>query len=162
MEDYIYTILVIAWIIYGVYKATSKNEKKTSSSKKSAHIYSEVEEEHTNEKTTGLEELFDGIFPSMKTENDIIQTLNKPFDAKKNLKKTEMTSENKPNEVLDSYDGSDHYQSVFNKNKDRDIPVSNHKESIDNQTENIEQEEYNKQVDLRQAIIYQAILERPY
>ena len=64
--------------------------------------------------------------------------------------------------MLDSYRGTDNVQSVFKEEKtDKESPQKQ-LEDVGNQAKDLGVNDSPSGVDLRQAIIHQAILERPY
>ncbi|OYT17299.1 MAG: hypothetical protein B7C24_03315 [Bacteroidetes bacterium 4572_77] len=162
MGDYIYTLLIIGWIIFGIVKATSKNKKVPNVAKKAGHIYTAPQQEKQRNTTSALEELLEGFLGGEIPKNDKKEISQLEFEQEIAADSLQIPSENNLNSSLDSYSGTDNVQSVFVAEDQEPSSLSKPEESIDiQQTETQEEEEYNH-IDLRQAIIYQAVLERPY
>ena len=159
MEDAIYTILVLAWIVYGVVKATSKKKKADSAKRPLAYSNSN---DQKNPETSSINELLGNIFsPEMEKDDKIqqayIEELDHSYSQNEEKQQKKQTKEN-----LDSYSGSDNLTSVFtHKNEALSRPEIQY-EAIDNQSTDHQEEHSVEAVDLRQAIIHQVILERPY
>jgi|GEM_PF-3643575 len=172
MDDFIYTLLIFAWIAYGVYSAVKKNKAKnapanptkTSAPRPAENIeevlktffdgnstrevqhpyYSNVPKEEPLEIVEDFEESSYEDFPV--SELDVVP----PKEA--------ALEEVMPN--LDTYSGSDNVDlaTVDSSEEDED---SIEKSAI---TDAVEDDSENEKVrfDLRQAIIAQTLLERPY
>jgi len=160
MEDIIYTLLVIGWIVYGVVKANSKNKKKPAIAKETLN-YS-YSEENIENKPSPVSELLNGIFnPEILKEDENTHPYTKEFDVK-DLDDEEKPIGNDFEKKLDSYSGSDHITSVFTDNNSEKEDLYYADESVEYQSENKEESRGNKEFNLREAIIHQVILERPY
>jgi len=160
MEDIIYTLLVIGWIVYGVVKANSKNKKKPVLAKESLdHSYSE---ENSENEPSPISELLNGIFnPEILKEDKNTHPYTKEFEVK-DLDDEEKPIENDLKKKLDSYSGSDHITSVFTDNNSEKEDLYYADESVEYQSENKDEGSGSQEFNLREAIIHQVILERPY
>ncbi len=159
MEDIIYTLLVIGWIVFGVVKASSK-KKKTSSNKGSTES---VGSRNTQkEESLPINELLSNSFsPQMIKEDEIEHPYTEKFDII-TPEKEEKVVKFEAHEKLDSYSGSDHVTSVFAQESTHAAFAINKDESVDNQSTDDEENSNSEEFNLRQAIIHQVILERPY
>lgn len=161
MEDYIYTLLVIGWIIFGIVKAA--NKKKNKLSENSENSYSiDRNDQKPSEKTSVVSEVLSNIFA-----NDILKEdeISHPYNSHVSDNVQEMeenTWEEEPEPALDSYTGSDNITSVFAVQNEENVMAANIDEAVDSQSEEDDDELSSEPFDLRQAIIHQVILERPY
>jgi len=159
MEDAIYTLLVLAWIVYGVIKATSKKKKADTAKRPLAYSNSN---KHENTEASSINELLGNIF-SPETEKD--DEMQHAYSGKLDHNYSNKEGKYKKNQVkenLDSYSGTDNLTSVFAHNNEASTPYENQDEAIDSQYTAQEETHYAEVLDLRQAVIHQVILERPY
>ena len=159
MEDAIYTILVLAWIVYGVVKASSKKKKANFAKRQAVHSSSNQNE---NPEASPINELLSNIFsPKMEKDDEIQQPYSEELDFVYS-ENEEKPHKNQVKEKLDSYSGSDNLTSVFT-HKNEAFPLhENQDEEIDSQHTAHGGNHSEEALDLRQAIIHQVILERPY
>jgi len=160
MDDLLYTLFVVAWIAYGIYKGVKKNnqpKKQTvpqNNPKQKSPAKSKVE--------SRFESIFDEVFDISASENDEIGHPYSHEQVEKPMQKAPVYEKYAEKEVLDSYKGSDNITSVFEQESD-DVANADQSDKIfDNQTEGGDGHENNTVFDLRQAVIHQVILERPY
>ncbi|NOR86399.1 MAG: hypothetical protein GQ527_02195 [Bacteroidales bacterium] len=157
MEDIIYTLLVIGWIVYGVIKASSKKRKKEHAV--DAPISPQKENDDLSSR---VNELFGDVFQlPQEKESEILH----PY-AVENVENTyeidEEVEEIEVEKKLDSYSGSDNVSSVFvGETEPAAVPPLTD-ESVGDQSEDRDNDPELESIDLRQAVIHQVILERPY
>lgn len=159
MEDWLYTLLVFGWIAFGIYKGIKKN--KPSSAKTKPDIYSDSDTS-SDKKASPLSAIFNEVFDLSNGEHDEIAH---PYQAVETPKTPEkpVYSENHLNvNRLDSYSGTDSFSSVFEAEKSKEELSFESDEISDFQHETGDDIESEEALDLRQAIIHQVILERPY
>lgn len=160
MDDLLYTLFIVAWIAYGIYKGVKKNNQP----KKNAIPVKERTDEPQKETKveSAIESIFGEVFdlPSAKSDK-----ISHPYFEET----VEKQSENVPlyenyagNEVLDSYKGSDNVTSVFEDESNAPDIMEDSNKIFDNQMEEVDSPEKNTVFDLRQAVIHQVILQRPY
>ena len=161
MEDYIYTLLVIGWIVFGIVKAA--NKKKNKLSENSENSYSiDRNDQKPSEKTSVVSEVLSNIFA-----NDILKEdeISHPYNSHVSdnvQEKEENPWKEELEPALDSYTGSDNITSVFAVQNEENVMTANIDEAVDSQSEEEDDELSSEPFDLRQAIIHQVILERPY
>ncbi len=160
MDDLLYTVFVIAWIAYGIYKGVKKS--KTSEKKPIPITDDPTKQQKSTDVSSTFESVFNKVFDLSDPGNDKIEH---PYQTEQ----TQKAPKNQPvyenylgNDVLDSYEGSDSVISVFEHNSYEDNDEEESDKIFDNQVEEDVSEEKNTVFDLRQAIIHQVILERPY
>ena len=159
MEDAIYTLLVLAWIVYGVIKASSKKKKADSAKRPLAFSNSN---QNKNAEVSPINELLSNIFSPEMEKDDEKQH---PYSEELGFvysENEEKLQKNQVKENLDSYSGSDNLTSVFTHENEASSQHENQDEEIDSQHTALEENHPEEALDLRQAIIHQVILERPY
>lgn len=161
MEDYIYTLLVIGWIVFGIVKAANKKKNKLSENSENSYS-SDRNDQKSYEKTSLVNEVLSNIFDNEILKEDEISHPYNSHVSDNAQKIEENTWEEVPKPALDTYTGSDHITSVFATQNKEIVMAENINEAIDSQSEEEEGELSSESFDLRQAIIHQVILERPY
>jgi len=160
MDDLLYTLFVIAWIAYGIYKGVKKNNQPKKNPVSQPEPIEETPKKPISE--SRIQSIFDEVFDISAVENDEIGHPYAEEKVEKTPQKTPIYENYVENEVLDSYKGSDNISSVFKENSDENNGVDESNKIFDNQVEEENDKEQNTVFDLRQAIIHQVILERPY
>jgi hypothetical protein len=165
MSDSIYTLLIIAWVVFGIYKAVNKNKNKAQSGAPQAKASNQKPFESI------LEDLLQGNQsnnqnPYYKADFEDIEEELDPRETEEVVEMEMVNQEAEQKSKLDTYSGSDNFSpvtqevetetNVDTKDKGEDV-VEAKNEAID---ENAVKDDIN--FDLRQAIISQIILERPY
>jgi hypothetical protein len=159
MEDAIYTLLVLAWIVYGVIKASSKKKKADSAKRQPVHSNSN---QNKNPEASPINELLSNIFsPELEKDDEIQHPFSEELDFIYSENK-EKSHKKQVKEKLDSYSGSDNLTSVFTHENEAFPLHENQDEGIDSQHTAHGEDHSEEALDLRQAIIHQVILERPY
>ncbi len=151
MEDYIYIIIGIIWIVFSVIKGSQKNKK----------IHDTDYEEDIPEKRSALEEFLEELLPPMEKkevayesyDDEAIAELSEAI-PEKYMAYSGMNWE----EYNHEEDNAGHVKKqssplIFNPEDEINI------ESFDDESRNYKTWEA---FDLRQAVIYSTILERPY
>jgi len=151
MEDYIYIIIGIIWIVFSVIKGSQKNKK----------IQDTDYEEDIPEKRSALEEFLEELLPPMERKEVTYESYDEETIAE--------LSEAVPEKYM-AYSGMNWQES--NHDEDNSSQVKNrHKHLISNNEdddafEDIHTESSNFNswgaFDLRKAVIFSTILERPY
>jgi hypothetical protein len=160
MDDLLYTVFIIAWIAYGIYKGVRKSNTPP---KKTIPLSDESnDQEKRNKVSSTFESIFNEVFDLPESGNDKISHPYGEEQAQKEPKTQPVYENYLGNDVLDSYKGSDSVTSVFEHNSYEDIDEEESDKIFDNQVEEETSDEKNTVFDLRQAIIHQVILERPY
>ena len=161
MDDLIYTLLVVAWIVFGVVKAISKNKKKNTSVKNPIKDFMQAGSNESHHTTS-----FDGLLGSfLSPENDEDDQMHHSYEeeiASPDTKPHKNQPEIELEEALDSYAGTDRLTSAFVKPAPPETDDFIIKESLDSQSTDKGENNQNIAFDLREAVIYQVILERPY
>jgi hypothetical protein len=163
MDDLIYTLLFIGWIVYGIYSAVKKNKAKANS----VPAPQTISTENKSTVETVLENLFQESTQNYDKVNspyyasDVVEESKNSLDYQDEIEEyeeldyldtiPEPTVESK----IDTYSGTDNAQSVLVPEEEMD---EIQKSAIDNDSESTTESTF----DLRQAIIAQAVLERPY
>jgi len=159
MEDSIYALLVIGWIVFGVIKAVSKN--KNNKPKTNHHRPTDATNTQQNQKSP-TEDFLNTLFSSYMTkEGENEHPYTSSIDdvvVEKAINPMNITT----GEKLDSYQGSDNINSVFKHKNEISQRASNSDEEFDNQSSDNDDSQSQTEFNLREAIIHQVILERPY
>lgn len=162
MDDLIYGLLVIAWIVYGIYSSAKKNKAKANSA-------SAPETTNTQSKNT-IETVFESLFQEKPQKYAEIDS---PYYESESVDPT-IDSSGYQNEVndyeeadyldtvpeaiveskIDTYSGSDNEESSFVPEEEMD--------EIQKSAIGSSENDNSYDFDLQQAIIAQAILERPH
>lgn len=148
MEDYIYIVIGIIWIVFSIVKAKQKNQPREG-----------IEgEEHLPRKKSSLEELFEEIMPpSLKEEvvyesyDDIVEeeTYAIPgYEAYSGMVENETNNEN----IISLEEMDDPRPLLYNNNEDEKYHSWSPSPLLKDMVF----------FDLRKAVLYSAILERPY
>ena len=159
MDDLLYTFFVIAWIAYGIYKAVKKNKPQR---EKPISVQSASEVKNESKISSTIESIFDEVFDLSDSKND---KTDHPYErniASKSAERADSYANHLGEDLLDSYKGSDNVNSVFRKHEEPSAITDSIDKSFDNQSEEEGVEDKNTLFDLRQAVIHQVILERPY
>ena len=159
MDDLLYTLLVFGWIAFGIYKGIKKNKATTA---KTSPINDQDLNPSSDKKASPLSAIFSEVFDLSNDEHDEIDH---PYQAVETPKTPEkpVYSENHLNvNRLDSYSGSDAVSSVFEDENQSEESFYESDEISDYQHETASDKHEEQVIDLRQAIIHQVILERPY
>lgn len=173
MDDLIYGLLVVAWVVYGIYSASKKNKAKgsqqptsrpaTSQSKDTIeavfesffqgsspnplatpHPYSQPEYVEESPDYENLDSYQDQNMVERYEESDYLDVVPEPFIESK----------------IDTYSGTDNVQqAIVVDQEDENDTIKN--SAIDH-VDLANEEEESVVFDLRQGILAQAILERPY
>lgn len=157
MDDLIYGLLIAGWLAYGIYSATKKN--------KAARNNAPAKSQNTPQSKDLLGNLFDTFFqesnsnsyatphPYVNSEIKMDSTEDEEaysFDMKEeNTDYLDIVPEPETESKVDTYSGTDN---------DQPSTLIKEIEKIETDIENESEVEF----DLRQGIIAQAILERPY
>lgn len=169
MDDIIYGLLIIAWVTYGIYSAAKKNKAKSENF---------AAKPAAGRSTNTVESIFESLFQTeMSTdplrphpyaqpefiEEDIDNQVNeyRENDYQENDYQEnaylDVVPKIKAESEIDTYAGTDNVQPAIVIDEDDEIKNS----AIDNLDQNTKANE-KFTFDLRQGIIAQAILERPY
>lgn len=159
MDDLLYTLLVFGWIAYGIYKAVKKN--KGNATKTSPEINTDSNPS-SDRKASPLSAIFSEVFDLPKDEHDEIVHPYQTVEAPKTPEKPVYSENHLKEDRLDSYSGSDAISSVFEHENQSDDSFYESDEISEYQHETGSDIHEERIVDLRQAIIHQVILERPY
>jgi hypothetical protein len=164
MEDIIYTLLVIAWVGYGIYSAAKKRKAKENSPAAAAPVQSQSKET--------IESIFESLFQGSPSISPVTPH---PYSQEEYVE--EITDSNPDNytDEAEKYEEIDYLDTVPEANTESKIdPYSgtNNAEAsilLDEEMDDIQKsaiesgENANSyDFDLRQAVIAQAVLERPY
>jgi len=172
MDDLIYGLLVIAWVVYGIYSASKKNKAKGSQQP--------VSRPETSQSKDTIEAVFESFFQDSSTDPLTTPQPYSQVDYSEESTDYENTDSYRDQNSLEEYDESDYLDVVPE-------PFTESKIDTYSGTDNVQQaivveegEEYdaikNSAIDhhdlvdekedfvfeLRRGIISQAILERPY
>ena len=160
MDDLLYTLFIVAWIAYGIYKGVKKNDK----AKNKTIPAQERHVKTQNESKVGkaFESIFDEVFDLSSSENDKISHPYTNEKVEKEPEKAPIYENYAGKEVLDSYKGTDHISSVFEDDSEGLDERKKSNKIFDTQAEVDDDNEKNTVFDLRQAVIHQIILQRPY
>lgn len=159
MEDLIYGLLVFAWVAYGIYKGL--NSKKNSQKKPLPQNHQFSHSDNT-QKAPDLEAIFNQLFDIPKAQH---AKTSHPYEAevvKKTPRKPVQSEKHAKPTSLDSYTGSDYAASSLKHVETVPNGLGETYEAIDYQYDYVEEQNHESEVDLRQAVIHQAILSRPY
>lgn len=159
MDDLLYTLLVIGWIAYGIYKGVKKNKSKATK------IALEIDPDlnpSSDKKASPLSAIFSEVFDLAHDEHDEISHPYQPVEAPKTPEKPVYSENHLKVNRLDSYSGSDAISSIFEDENQPDNSFYESDEISEYQHEADTDIHEESVVDLRQAIIHQVILERPY
>ena len=163
MDDLIYTLLFIGWIVYGIYSAVKKNKAKANSVPASQVT-------STENKST-VETVFENLFQEKNQyydkvdspyyASDVVEESEDSIDYQDEIEEyeeldyldtiPEPTVESK----IDTYSGTDNAKSSLVPEEEMD---EIQKSALDYDEKSTDKSSF----DLRQAIVAQAILERPY
>jgi len=160
MEDILYTLLAFGWIAYGIYKGIQKNKK--TSSQNQVRNQSAQEPVQESKKASALDAVFGELFDLPKVENDEMRHPYQEKVLKKNPKSQTVSEIHLEEQRLDSYSGSDSVSSVFEGDLQEDSGRIIANKEVDSQYEEEGDEHEENAIDLRQAVIHQIILDRPY
>lgn len=161
MGDYIYYILVIGWVVYGIIKATSKNNAKKEI-ESSRPKYTPNVSSTFDKNISSFERLFKDFLPPNTLQED---EMPHPYGAPKHEIIDDFDDYSEKYAVaekLDSYAGSDNISSVFEQKGILKSKQDHVVQDIENQLTSDMDDNDDEAFDLRQAIIYQVILQRPY
>lgn len=138
MEDLIYILLGIVWVVFSVIKGVKKNQTP-----------------HTTERPKSeLEEIFGEFFPNVKEQEPAYETLEETTPEY-------FEEEAKPASIFDAYSGEmDQVDIVSLEDEEIISPIFTHEENKEKK-EYKEHFEHIPSFNLRQAIIYQTVLQRP-
>jgi hypothetical protein len=138
MEDLIYILLGLAWVVFSVIKGVKKNQTP-----------------HTTERPKSeLEEIFGEFFPSSKEEEP-------EYDTLEDNSPEYLEEEVKPASIFDAYSGEMNEVEITSLEDAEISGVTFIHEEIKEKVENNERFEHIPSFNLRQAIIYQTVLQRP-
>ena len=164
MDDIIYTLLIVAWVAYGIFSAVKKNKAKGEIPTAQAKPQSKDTVESL------LESLFEVSSPNPLVTHHPYSPIeyvdeNQPIEEEEYRESDyldvlpEMSTESK----IDTYSGTDNIQpAIVDDDVDEELEYDEIKNSaIDNATLE-DDESVLFTFDLRQAVISQVILERPY
>ncbi len=158
MSDSIYTVLIIAWVVYGIYKAINKNQgqnkaKPQASASTEAPLESLLENLLQGNQSNNQNPYYKADFENRKEEI-------RPSEVEEEVEEEFSNQEFEQISKLDTYSGSDNASQVTQAVEDK---VEGETSQTD--TTNLREEktlENDVNFDLRQAVIAQIILERPY
>ena len=159
MEDWLYTLMIIAWVGYGIYKGVTKNKKKPSQNQ--AQRSPQLAPEKSKVSST-IDGILSEFFSLPEQENDKIPH---PYTVEKEEKivaNPNIYENYLKDEALDSYSGTDRITSVFEDEQQDEIMDPETNKDFDYQSEEGNSLGEHTVFDLRQAVIHQVILERPY
>jgi hypothetical protein len=151
MEDYIYIIIGIIWIVFSVIKGSQKNKK----------IHTTDYEEDIPEKRSALEEFLEELLPPMEKkevtyesyDDEAIAELSEAI-PEKYMAYSGMNWEEYSHDEDKSVQVKKHSRPLISKSEDEDTVEA----SDDESSYSITWEAF----DLRKAVIFSTILERPY
>ncbi len=164
MDDLIYGLLVVAWVVYGIYSASKKNKAKLSGQSAPS----------TPQPKTIVENVFESLF---QESSQSYSEINSPY-YKTDIVEASIDSDSSTDNV-EEYEENDYLDIVPEAQKESEIDTYS---GTDNVIQSIVIEDENDEIkksaiesyslddkkttesifDLRQGIIAQAILERPY
>lgn len=151
--------MIIAWVGYGIYKGLTKNKKKPSQNQ----IPNSPDLANKNPKvSSAIDGILSEFFSIPTQENDKISH---PYTSEKEEKiasNPNIYENYLKEEALDSYSGTDSITSVFEDEMQDEIMNQETNKDFDYQSEEVSDDDGNTVFDLRQAVIHQVILERPY
>jgi hypothetical protein len=163
MEDVIYTLLVIAWVGYGIYSAAKKRKAKENSPAAASPVQSQSKE--TIESV--FESLFQGnpstspLTPPYSQEEYVEEIIDSdPDNYTDNAEEYEEVDyldtvpEAKLESEIDTYSGTD--------NVEASVLLDEEMDEIQKSAIESSEKTNSYDFDLRQAVIAQAVLERPY
>lgn len=149
MDDLLYILIGIIWLVLGIYRNNQKNKSK--GSKLPSPSQKTISPTSNNPKTKTVKEIFDDFFPDPETPKE-----EKPF----NYEDIESTEEAVPQlYTIKSY--SLENEENVNQYK-REIEGRLNEEKTSDSEENREVNEEIEGFEARKAIIYSAIIQRPY
>lgn len=167
MDDLIYTLLVIGWIAYGIFSAVKKNKAKA---KNSSATQAPVQDKST------VETVFESLF---QENTQTYSEVNSPYyESGVEEENTDSESDYYTDEA-EEYEETDYLDTVPEKSTESKIDTYSGTDNIDSSFHSDEEEDEIKQsaitgdglsgenedladFDLRQGIIAQAVLDRPY
>jgi hypothetical protein len=161
MDDLLYTLFIVAWIAYGIYKGVKKNNTAKKSTPRPA-FQTENTKQTESKSQSKIESILNEVFDVSESQNDKIEQSYFENEPKSEPDFEETARDFAQKEVLDSYSGSDRVRSAFDSNDKKQQSSAYNYKYVDNQTEEELLTEEDMEFDLREAIIQQAILERPY
>lgn len=145
MDDFLYILLAIGWVVFGIYKNYQKQAKKSQTVTKKAPLPKKRE----------IKDIFEDFFPveeikRVEQKEETKEVVNKQSEI--------YTAENKSLETIPGNDYFSYEKESSEKGiKNKDLKI-NEKSKLEEVVDNIEKFDF----DLRKAVIYKAILERPY
>ncbi|RLD38938.1 MAG: hypothetical protein DRI74_02395 [Bacteroidetes bacterium] len=166
MDDFIYTLLFVGWIVYSIYSAVKKNKAKVNSSQSPSSPTSESSDIIDNV----LESMFHqekpstaSVAPHPYSEGDFEEEILDTYQNQEEVSDYEEADyldtvpEADVESKIDTYSGTDNVEpSIILEEEENEIQKS----AIDDNEE--DKNTNSLDFDLRQAVIAQAILERPY
>jgi len=159
MEDILYTLLAFGWIAYGIYRGIQKNKKSTPEKQV---VEPKIEKEQKQQRTSALGAVFGELFDLPHDEHDKTGHPYQNEILEKSPKSKPVSEFYLEEEGLDSYSGSDSVSSVFKEKPVQNTDRITANKDVDSQYEEEGNDEEDEVLDLRQAIIHQVILDRPY
>jgi len=159
MKESIYTLLIIAWVVYSIAKAVSKKKSSTNA------VVGESLKNRAIKKPgfpSSIDSLLDAVLDIKDANKDEISI---PYldNTRENPLENAPDYENHAEEnQLDSYSGSDNTTSIFAAVESEISSVKDTDKSVGNQNKEDENTLQHQAFDLRQAVINQVILECPY
>lgn len=170
MDDLIYTLLIIGWIAYGIFSAVKKNKAKansssasqaTSTGEKSAveTVFESLFQENTQTYSEVNSPYYKSAPVDVSEEPDYQEEYdeNSEFDEYEEPDYLDTVPEVKLESEIDTYSGTDNVESSIIIEEDLD---EIQKSAIDGEDEGGNANSFD--FDLRQAVIAQAVLERPH
>ena len=160
MDEIIYGLLIVAWVAYGIYSSAKKSKAKADNKAAANPVASPT--------TTAVESIFESLFqteastdplrPHPYVQNEYFEeATDNQIDEYEESDYLDVVPEIKTESEIDTYAGTDNVQPAIVLDEDDEIKNSAI-DNIDHNTKTSEEFTFN----LRQGIIAQAILERPY
>jgi len=149
MDDLLYILFGVIWLVLGIYKNAHKNKSNTS--KKAEPFQKEVKTEIEEEKTTPIREILgDFLYEEEAKVNKKKFIYDDTISIEEKLFPTYQTS----NYSLENESGMNKYKKEVEDRK----KVKDSTEYCESEENNFEIEEF----DIKKAILYSVIIQRPY
>lgn len=165
MEDYIYILIALLWIVFSVIKA---NKKKNAAVPDEVDEYDEFEESSQEQRST-----FDELLEEFLGEESSTKTRSKPAQTEPQQTVESIFDRDQPKTLTPEIEEKEDIASEIDEDPLEPIYIMEGDEPITGQslTQKTDTDDYDtsriramqkKQFDLRKAVIYSSILHRPY
>lgn len=166
MEDFIYILIGIAWIGFSIYSQQKKLKKKQeeAAARKTGGVNEEATEHEAAEKSL-FEKLFED-YEAEETAYEPVEQQTKQHPSRETIQtdrrysSVEQAASREEMMEANSVLSSDYYKSTKGNEKQKKVRETIAEEILEDDSESWE--EKSRDFDLRKAVIYSAILERPY